>query len=692
MWKFLEPWVLGYTAETWAHEGDWQKTADVAAQTLAAATAANVLYYRCFAHLLRAEAALNFGQLGVAREELDAAADIDTHHRALRWRIEYLRARIARTEANEDAFLRHLRQAIEPIHEILNGLTGRYRDTFAARRDVAPVLDLEQRALASSETERTLDRAREIIEIAKDLLTSASRAYADTLQEALRRMTSFAGAERGALLTVSERDGERVFQQVAFVGQSRREPLKTSRTVLEQVVATRRHVMSADALIDRRFSTAGSVLDLGVRSILAFPLISADELLAIVYLDHRAKKEQFGSVQVKLLGLLAEQLASIVQHARDLEASRRIATSFPGIVGQSDALRTVLRKAQRVAASDVPILILGETGVGKDLLARSIHELSDRSSAHYQEVNCAAIPRDLLEAELFGAARGAYTGSTQDRAGHFGVAEGGTLFLDEIGLLPLDAQGKLLTVLQKGMFTRVGETRQRTSDVRIVAATNSDLAAMCREGTFRTDLYYRLNVVSLELPPLRERIEDIPALYHHFVARYAEKYGVQLAPPSRDLLEFVCDLPWPGNVRQLENVLHAAVLFAEDGRLTQQAIASALQNPVESLADEVAPYHANLGDGSTLSQLVDGYTAWVQREMLARCGGDIDEMRRRLGIVAGSERVEAAVQSGSLEDMVNEFKQSVVLRAVESAGGNRTAAAERLGIHRRTIYKILGDA
>jgi formate hydrogenlyase transcriptional activator len=235
---------------------------------------------------------------------------------------------------------------------------------------------------------------------------------------------------------------------------------------------------------------------------------------------------------------------------------------FDGIVGQSPALRKVLRLVEQVAGGDSTVLLLGETGTGKELVARAIHNLSRRSSRALVKLNCAAIPNGLLESELFGHERGAFTGAITQKIGRLELADQGSLFLDEIGDIPLELQPKLLRALQEREFERLGSTRTKKVDVRVIAATHRDLESMILERQFRSDLFYRLNVVPISLPPLRERPQDIPVLAEHFSRFYARKLGKPVNIISPSTLNALRSYPWPGNIRELENVIERAVIFS----------------------------------------------------------------------------------------------------------------------------------
>ena len=304
-----------------------------------------------------------------------------------------------------------------------------------------------------------------------------------------------------------------------------------------------------------------------------------EEVLARVttHLTLRRLQAELEAANAHLEARVAERTAALSEALREVEALRdrlhaenrylqeeiKQAQGANGIVGESAVLQTALRQAERVAATDATVLILGETGTGKELFARAVHAHSPRSERPLVKVNCAALPESLIESELFGHEQGAFTGATAQRAGRFELADGGTIFLDEIGDLPLALQAKLLRVLQEGEFERLGSPHTQTVDVRVIAATNRDLAARVREGAFREDLYYRLNVVPLHLPPLRERTGDIPLLVEHVVNRTAARLGRAVPTVPAPVVEALERYPWPGNVRELANVVERALILSD---------------------------------------------------------------------------------------------------------------------------------
>jgi len=267
-------------------------------------------------------------------------------------------------------------------------------------------------------------------------------------------------------------------------------------------------------------------------------------------------------------GLLECIRRGIAHDAKLRRPAKRIQAGFEGIVGTSSALASVLQLVETVAPTESTVLIRGETGTGKELIARAIHGLSQRAARPIVSVNCAAIPPSLIASELFGHERGAFTGALQRRLGRFEVAAGGTLFLDEVGELPAETQIALLRVLQERQFERVGGTTAIRADVRIVAATNRDLEAAVAAGTFRSDLYYRLNVFPIDIPPLRERKEDVRELSVHFLERYASRAGKTIRTVDSKTMELLEAYPWPGNIRELQNVIERSVIGCEAEELS----------------------------------------------------------------------------------------------------------------------------
>jgi len=277
------------------------------------------------------------------------------------------------------------------------------------------------------------------------------------------------------------------------------------------------------------------------------------------------KAEQELVEKEKALKKLKDQLEEETVYLRE---EIKLQSNFEEIISKSEVFRTVLKNIEKVAGTDTTVMITGETGTGKELIARAIHNNSLRSNRSLVTVNCAALPSEIIESELFGHVKGAFTGAYIHKTGRFELAHQGTLFLDEIGDLPLELQTKLLRVIQEGEFQRLGDSTTRKVDVRILAATNRNLEAAVEKGAFRQDLYYRLNVFPIHVPPLRERKEDIPLLTRYFLRKYAAKTGRSIREVSQKVMDRLLEYEWPGNIRELENIIERAVVVCEGNKLT----------------------------------------------------------------------------------------------------------------------------
>jgi formate hydrogenlyase transcriptional activator len=323
------------------------------------------------------------------------------------------------------------------------------------------------------------------------------------------------------------------------------------------------------------------VIEEGLRTGCYLPLIGRDRVVGVLMLSRRSNNN-FEKDDVILLEQVAGQVAIAVENtleyekaAKDLDKETRqrlyleeeIRAELGEIVGESPALKTALSMVSVVATTDSGVLILGETGTGKELAARAIHKLSNRSEKAFVKLNCAAIPLGLLESELFGHEKGAFTGAIAQKTGRFELADKGTLFLDEVGDIPLELQAKLLRVLQEQEFERLGSNRTHKVDVRVIAATHRDLPAMVKQGTFREDLYYRLKVFPIQVPPLRQRVEDIPRLVRHFTALYAQRMNKRIDVIPPETMEALVRYQWPGNIRELQNFIERAVILSPQSTL-----------------------------------------------------------------------------------------------------------------------------
>ena len=345
----------------------------------------------------------------------------------------------------------------------------------------------------------------------------------------------------------------------------------------------------------------------------------------------------FGANEVLLTLRKAEERESLRREVGRLRAEVRADRRFGEIIVRSPEMVKALEVATKVAPHPSPVLITGASGTGKELVARLIHRESNRAERPFVPVNCGAIPETLLESEFFGYVKGAFTGADKDKQGLFEAADGGTLFLDEVGELPQPLQVKLLRALQEGEIRRVGGTTSTFVNVRIISATNRNLSALVREGAFREDLYYRLAVVPIHLPPLKERREELPDLVHHFIERHCERLGLQVTKVHPDAVEVLLNYSWPGNIRELENVLEQAMLMADGDEL---------------LADELP-----------------------------------DQVRFSM---AAADDLELTDDDLSVKKHSAALERKLIQRALERTGGNRTKAAELLELSARALrYKIL---
>nr|MDQ3031333.1 sigma-54-dependent Fis family transcriptional regulator [Myxococcota bacterium] len=501
----------------------------------------------------------------------------------------------------------------------------------AARAASEPVLG---GAASTSTRAQELER---LLELAGNV--ARARDPDQILELAMDAAIELTRAERGFVLL--RRDGELA---VAVARNIDREDLarsttKYSRSIAERVVSQGEAVLTTDAREDERFAMERSVHTMRLRSVLCVPVRARDGVLGALYLDNRFERGRFDETHARLLAGFADHVAVALTNARlsgelerrthELEAEReRIVAlldertreverlsrhvlapepgSFHGLVGRAPAMRKLFATLERLSGSPVSVLIEGESGTGKELAARAIHEAGERRASPFLAVNCGAIPETLFESELFGHARGAFTGADRDRDGLFVQAKDGTLFLDEVGELPEAMQVKLLRALDERQVRPVGSTRAITIGARILCATNRRLADEVRAGRFREDLYYRIAVVVVDVPSLRARADDIPWIARSILARVDDR--LELTPAA---VERLSRYSWPGNVRQLENVLRAASVFARGRRIDAD--------------DFVLPASPELG-----SALEDEPTRI--RRALERSGWNVSQVSRELGI------------------------------------------------------------
>ncbi len=407
-------------------------------------------------------------------------------------------------------------------------------------------------------------------------------------------------------------------------------------------------------------------------SFICVPVKIGERRVGTISMDKPYTDEVSLAADARLLTIIAGSIAQtiriheMVQQEKDqmLAENRELLNNlhgkykFDNIIGSSAAMLDVLATIAQVAGSRATVLLLGETGVGKELIAKAIHYNSDRRDKPMIRVNCGALSAQLLESELFGHVKGAFTGAVRDKIGRFEAADGGTIFLDEIGTLDPQLQVKLLRVLQEREFERVGDHRSVKVDVRVIAATNLDLQEEVKKSTFREDLYYRLNVVTINIPPLRQRREDIPRLMDHFLDRYNSENNRSLKRISRDVLNVLLRYPWPGNVRELENAVERAVVLSQG----------------EEFVEDLLPLQIRM-----FAQQVRGDSTDESIEALARK-------------LATHAIREFGMQEGEIYDLVvGEIEKQLIAEALDYNDGVKTRTADFLGINRNTLNKKVKD-
>jgi transcriptional regulator with GAF, ATPase, and Fis domain len=408
-------------------------------------------------------------------------------------------------------------------------------------------------------------------------------------------------AGRGAVL-LADREGQEFNSMFARMRESAKSPLvKVSRTVAHQVMQEGIAILASDVLASGDLRQVASLASSQVRSLLCVPLTVYQRVTGCIYLDNDTLGDKLNEEHLQLVAAIAGISAVALENARRLrwleEENERLTveiTQDRSLVGDGARMKEVYQFLKRVAPSDGTVLIEGESGTGKELAARAIHRNSPRAGKPFVAINCAAIPESLLESDLFGHERGAFTGAASQKKGRFEVADGGIVFLDEIGELAPTLQVKLLRVLQEREFERVGGTRPIKLDIRLVAATNSDLEQAVRNGRFRQDLYYRLAVLRITLPTLRERREDIPLLVRHFVQKHAKRCKVKPRPVSPEALACLVNYDWPGNVRELENAIERALVLGSSEIVLPEDLPESLLERTPPPEMTEAKYHSAL--------------------------------------------------------------------------------------------------
>jgi transcriptional regulator with GAF, ATPase, and Fis domain len=492
----------------------------------------------------------------------------------------------------------------------------------------------EQAWLQSPEHERVAGDLEALLKISSRInLLRNTRALQ---QEILNSIFEVVPVDRGAILLTH---GETEFS--SLYGRDRGDqskPVHISRTVVDQVVAEGLAIISNDIRSSEMLSTAQSLVAAQITSLMCVPLIVFEKVVGVIYLDTSDPTVRFDEAHLQLLAGIAGIAAVSLDNARRMEwleeENKRLRSTLEidhNMVGESSAMADIFHFIQRVAPTNAAVLICGESGTGKELAAHAIHANSSRAVKPFVVINCAALAETLLESELFGHERGAFTGAITQKKGKLEVAEGGTVFLDEIGELAPPMQSRLLRFLQDHRIERLGSTRSIELDVRVVAATNRNLEEAMAKGMFRADLYHRLNVVKITMPPIRERPEDIPLLASYFAAKYSKacKRNVSgVSPAARALMQ---SYVWPGNVRELENAIERAVVLGSSEVIETDDLPEHILESANSVKVPIAKYY----------------------------------------------------------EAVKQAKRELVLNALHQAKGNYTEAANALGVHPNNLHRII---
>ncbi len=399
-----------------------------------------------------------------------------------------------------------------------------------------------------------------------------------------------------------------------------------SDAIIAKVIRAKRPIIISDAMNDAEFASSMSVMNLKLTSVMCVPLLERGNMLGLIYVGNDSVANLFEEQTLQVLSVFAAQASLIIRNAllvNELQLDNKALHEkleqlrFGEIVGSCPAMQEVFKKVNKIASTDISVLITGETGTGKELIAREIHVRSNRAKGPFVSINCGAIPESLLESELFGHVKGAFTGAVANKQGKFHAADRGTLFLDEIGEMPMALQVKILRALQEKVVVKVGDTRPENLDIRVIAATNRDLEAEIKAQRFREDLYYRLNVVNLHLPPLRERGDDILVVARYLLARYAPEYGNRVKGFSPNAVVAMRKYRWPGNIREMENRLKKGIVLSDKALLGPEDL--------DLTADTLPPI-------LPLADAKDRFQREYINEVLALNNGNRTKTARDLGV------------------------------------------------------------
>ncbi|HXW60802.1 MAG TPA: sigma 54-interacting transcriptional regulator [Myxococcota bacterium] len=455
------------------------------------------------------------------------------------------------------------------------------------------------------------------------------------LKTLLKGITELTGAEHGFLVLIEEGAFSVKVQECGQSGEDFNHIGTMSDSIVKKVIETKEAIIVNDALNHHEFSTSVSVINFRLSSVMCVPLIYQGSILGAIYVGNNSLVNAFDNDKLELMTIYSSQAAMLLQNALYINALKKRTknlaeslelTKFGGLIGSCPGMQQVFSQVEKVAQTDISVLITGETGTGKELVARELHNRSHRNAGPFVIINCGAIPKNLLESELFGHVRGAFSGATHSRVGKFQSANNGTLFIDEISEVPIHLHLKLLTALKDLVVTKVGENKSESVNIRVIAATNRNLSSMVQQGEFREDLYDCLNVVHIAVPPLKERGNDVLVIANFFLQKFAKIYGKNVVGLLEEAQNALLNYHWPGNVRQLENRMRRAIIMCDHERISAK---------------------------------------------------DLDLM------------VESTTRIVHLSDALERYRIRYIDESLERNAGNRTKTASELGVDPRTIFRHL---
>ncbi len=557
------------------------------------------------------------------------------------------------------------------------------------------LFEISKRTLAQMNLERLLDMVLdEAVELSK-----AERGFIVLLKDGGIEVQSARNMDKESLKKATE---------------------KISTTVIREVSKSQKPILTTDAALDDKLKNAASVHRMKLRSVLAVPLRSGNEVQGVIYLDNRFATGIFQPAHAEIVGTFADQASLAISHAkllrqnrerqRQLEKGQKIierlnraleeklkdqevelertklmvhgqdmeaprTDRYQEIIGESKAMKEVFRTLDRIIESDVTVYIQGASGTGKELIARALHTYGPRRGKIFVSTNCASYNDTLLESELFGHVRGAFTGAEKDKKGLFEYATGGSVFLDEVADMSLAMQAKLLRVLQEGEIRSVGSSKTTKVDVRIISATNKDLGQMVKDGKFRKDLFYRLNVVKIKLPPLKDRRTDVPALINFFMQNNKMGIPKEFLSVEPAAMKVLMAYDWPGNIREIENEVNRVLVMGK-GALTKDLLSDHIREKFE--------FEEEMQNNLNLPQQVSHFEKKVIARALQESEGNKAKAAKMLGISRFT--LHQKIKNLEIEAVKRRVSPEEVHRVLDECGGNKAKAAKKLGIQRQTLY------